>query len=127
MNAKKKLLAGTTVAAAALLSWRGMSGPRALSAEEPDYLAACQIIGPSAVNGTVANRGGDTYQINGIVTFSFDRSGSHILDVRVPGGGIVGPGMTAVVAQASSLPMNLGLGIGCRFIVAGSIEKVPKP
>jgi hypothetical protein len=127
MNAKKKWLAGPAVAAAAFLFWRGVGGQRTLSAQEPDYVATCEVVGPYAVSGTITNHGPDTYQVNGIVTFSFDRSGAHILEVRVPGSGMVGPGMTAVVAQASPLPMNISVGIGCRFVVADSIEKVPKP
>jgi hypothetical protein len=127
MKAKKKWLAGPAIAATAFLFWRGAGDPRALSAEEPDYVTACEVVGPYAVSGTITNHGPDTYQVNGIVTFSFDRSGLQTLEVRVTGGGMVGPGMTAVVAQASPLPMNISVGISCRFVVDGSIQKVPKP
>jgi hypothetical protein len=124
MKTKIAWLAGLAVAAAFLI-WRGVGGLSTLNAEELAYLTSCEVVGTSSVNGLVSSPGADTYQVNGTVTFSFDQGGTHIVEIRVPGSGTIGPGKTEVVARASPLPINPAGGYTCRFIVTGAIAKVP--
>ncbi|HAM36621.1 MAG TPA: hypothetical protein DEB40_01225 [Elusimicrobia bacterium] len=88
-----------------------------------DYDSACEIVSEIEVDGYVANKSEDAYQVNGPVSFSFSVEGSISRPrLALTANALVPAGRRVLIAQAR-LPFKLEAGETCHFDVKDAIRK----
>jgi hypothetical protein len=92
--------------------------------EEPGYETSCDANTPGTFLGYVRSKGADTYQVDGLVKFSFSNDPLYRKTITAMGHGFV-PARQRVLVSQTPAPFVLAPGDYCLFDVSGAIRKMP--
>lgn len=103
---------------------QAVSSDSAVPEAAAGYQASCAMSGQSSANGSIANQGLDTYQLSGMVTFSFSGGANAAVhpSVQISAASVIPPGQTVLVASAN-LPFQAAPGEQCSFDPGASLHK----
>ena len=87
------------------------------------YELHCDDSERTSVKGYVANQGADTYQVDGVVVFTFINSPSPRSPVQVTASAMIGPHQTMLAAEAHPA-FDLAPGETCRFDPVAALKKL---